>query len=149
MVILPNTFYFPNYDDFNQQDQCHQQYPHGQNQYKSLLDIQFHHHCLFSDAFLKPSACLIPGWTFLRFHMFIYIKYLYIIHYNIIENDQWFQHILYELYLLIFNLICPLNLRELSPHFSQSFIVSLSSIINFWLQCPSYDMSTHSFCNTH
>ena len=64
MVILPNTFYFPNYDDFNQQDQCHQQYQHGHNQYNSLLDIQFHHHCLFSDAFLKPSACLIKGWTF-------------------------------------------------------------------------------------
>ena len=61
MVILPNTFYFPNYDDFNQQDQCRQ---HGHNQYNSLLDIQFHHHCLFSDAFLKPSACLIKGWTF-------------------------------------------------------------------------------------
>ena len=40
------------------------QYTHGHNQYNLLLDIQFHHHCLFSDAFLKPSACLIKGWTF-------------------------------------------------------------------------------------
>ena len=64
MVILPNTFYFLNYDDFNQQDQCHQQYQHGHNQYNSLLDIQFHHHYPFSHAFLKPSACLIKGWSF-------------------------------------------------------------------------------------
>ena len=64
MVILPNNSYFPNNDDFNQQDQCRQQYQHGHNQYNSLLDIQFQHHCLFSDAFLKPSACLIKGWTF-------------------------------------------------------------------------------------
>lgn len=64
MVILPNTFYFRNYDDFNQQDQCHQQYQPGHNQYNSLLDIQFHHHCLFNNAFLKPSASLIKGWTF-------------------------------------------------------------------------------------
>ena len=64
MVILPNNSYFPNNDDFNQQDQCCQQYQHCHNQYNLLPDIQFHNHCLFIDAFLKPSACLIKGWTF-------------------------------------------------------------------------------------
>ena len=43
MVISPNTFYYPNNDDFNQEeDQCLLQYPHGHHQYNPHWDVQFH-----------------------------------------------------------------------------------------------------------